>query len=218
MMLRLVETGVPELWKRKPISRAISGKSPPHHPSHARFHPSAPFSPASNHVQLVWAATRVCGAGASGGDMRALVLLGALLVSTNALAQSTLKATTPDSAEAKSLPTFELFKIVPGKLDEFMEGVAVWDLVSIAGGQPKTQVYLLKSGRYDIYDGILYKEPRVPPTPAQEAAMAAKIKELGLPTGDAFEKKFLTQIRGSSILEMEGPIDGAEWVAKRRKP
>lgn len=158
--------------------------------------------------------------------MKVFVLLGAALMAASALAtpamaagapvRELLKSTTPRTKATKSLPTFELFKVRPGKLDAFMHGVAVWDQVSVAGGQPKTQVYLLKSGRHDIYDVLLYKEPRVPPTAAQEAAMAAKIKELGLPTGDAFVKEFLTVISGSSILEMEGPIDGAEWMARKR--
>lgn len=159
--------------------------------------------------------------------MKSFILLGAALLAAGAMAapamaaeapaRELLKSTTPPSTAAKSLPTFELFKVRPGKLDEFMHGVAVWDQVSVAGGQPKTQVYLLKSGRYDVFDVLLYKEPRVPPTAAQEAAMAAKTKELGLPTGDAFVKEFLTVISGSSILEMEGPIDGAEWMAARKK-
>ena len=148
--------------------------------------------------------------------MKASVLLCALLLSTTAAAQSFLPVTTAPTTAAKSLPTFEMFRLVPGKLDHFMEEVAIWDLVSLAGGQPKTQVYLLKTGRYDIYDIILYKEPRVPPTAAQEAAMAAKIKELGLLTGDAYEQHFETMVTGSSILETEGPIDGAIWVAKRK--
>ena len=147
--------------------------------------------------------------------MKALIILAALLAPAGAIATEPAPAA---AAGQMSPPVFELFKIVPGRLDAFMHGVTMWDIVSVAGGQPKSQVYLRIGGKGDVYDVMLYKEPRLPTTPAQEAAMAAKVKELGLATGEAFYKELRQNMTGTgSRLDMEGPLDAAEWEARKGK-
>src|SRR3546814_13169972 len=74
-----------------------------------------------------------------------------------------------------------MFRLAPGKTEAFIRDMALWDKVSVAGGQPPTQLFLHAGG--EGWDVLLYKLARPKPTPAQEAAMGAKIKELGMPTG-----------------------------------
>src|SRR3546814_12009919 len=59
--------------------------------------------------------------------------------------------------------------------------MAKWDKVSAAGGQLPTQLFLHAGG--EGWDVLLYKPARARPTPEQEAAMAAKAKEMGMPSG-----------------------------------
>src|SRR3546814_7618476 len=78
-------------------------------------------------------------------------------------------------------PVFEMFRLVPGKTEEFIRDMAKWDKVSAAGGQLPTQLFLHAGG--EGWDVLLYKPARARPTPEQEAAMAAKAKEMGMPSG-----------------------------------
>src|SRR3546814_9687279 len=90
-------------------------------------------------------------------------------------------AAAKEPAAEMTTPTFEMFRLAPGKTEAFIRDMALWDKVSVAGGQPPTQLFLHAGG--EGWDVLLYKPARPKPTPAQEAAMGAKIKELGLPTG-----------------------------------
>src|SRR5687767_13584029 len=100
-----------------------------------------------------------------------------------ALAGSALAQDRPAEAPAPlevemTTPVFEMFRLAPGQTEAFIRDMAVWDKVSIAGGQPPTQLFLHAGG--EGWDVLLYKPARPKPTPTQEAAMAAKVKELGL--------------------------------------
>jgi hypothetical protein len=109
-------------------------------------------------------------------------------------------------------PTFEMFRLAPGKTEAFIRAMADWDKVSIAGGQPPTQLFLHSGG--EGWDVLLYKPPRPKPTPEQEAAMAAKTKELGLPTGALYFIDVREQMADHVHFEGTGPITAAQWVAE----
>lgn len=141
--------------------------------------------------------------------MRSLILLGAMLLPTIAQAQD--KVDEP-AAETLSNPAFELFRLVPGKTEEFLRSVAIWDQVNAAGGQPKTQLYLHEDG--EGWDVMLYKPPRAAPTPAQNAAMAAKMKELGLVGGPLFFIGLREKVADHAHLVMKGPMLAENWVAQ----
>jgi hypothetical protein len=142
--------------------------------------------------------------------MRSLILLCALL--TPAMACAAEKKPAPAAQEALSDPAFELFRLVPGKSEEFIRAVAIWDQVNTAGGQPKTQLYLHEDG--EGWDVMLYKPPRVPPTPAQNAAMAAKMKELGLVGGRMYFIGLREVMADHAHLVMKGPMLSENWVAE----
>lgn len=138
-----------------------------------------------------------------------------LLVMCALLAPATLhaadKKAQPAAEAAMSAPAFELFRLVPGKTEEFIRGVAIWDQVNAAGGQPKTQVYFHEDG--EGWDVMLYKPPRTSPTAAQIAAMDAKKKELGLVGGPMFFIQLREKVADHAHLVMSGPMLAEKWIA-----
>lgn len=108
-------------------------------------------------------------------------------------------------------PVFEMFRLVPGQAEAFIRSMADYDKVSIAGGQPPTQLFLHSGG--EGWDVLLYKPARPKPTPAQEAAMAAKIKELGLATGSIYFLEVRERMADHTHFEANGPTTAADWLA-----
>lgn len=134
-----------------------------------------------------------------------LLSLTMLLLAGSALAQD------PPAAEAElTAPVFEMFRLVPGQTESFIRSMAQWDKVSIAGNQPPTQLFLHEGG--EGWDVLLYKPARPKPTPAQEAAMAAKAKELGLATGAMYFLEIRQQMADHVHFEATGPTTAAQWL------
>lgn len=118
----------------------------------------------------------------------------------------------PAASVEMTAPVFEMFRLVPGQTEAFIRSMAVWDKVSIAGGQPPTQLFLHAGG--EGWDVLLYKPARPKPTPAQEAAMAAKIKELGLATGALYFLEIREQMADHTHFEATGPTTAEQWLAE----
>lgn len=113
--------------------------------------------------------------------MRSWLLLGLLLAPAIARVPPAVK----DDSSAWPQAQFEIFKMAPGRQESFIRKLAQWDQVSVAGGQPPTQMFVHEDGA--DWDVLLFKPfPKVPITPAQQAAMDAKADELHLKTGPAF--------------------------------
>ena len=110
---------------------------------------------------------------------------------------------------------FEMFRLVPGQTEAFIRSMADYDKVSIAGGQPPTQLFLHAGG--EGWDVLLYKPSRPKPTPAQEAAMAAKTKELGLTTGEMYYIEVRKRMADHIHFEANGPMTAAQWIATLEK-
>lgn len=144
--------------------------------------------------------------------IKQMLLACALLAPVAAHAQA--KKEKPAAAEAASLsdPAFELFRLVPGQTEAFIRSVAIWDMVNAAGGQPKTQLYLHEDG--EGWDVMLYKPPRAAPTAEQNAAMAAKMKELGLVGGPLFFIGLREKVADHAHLVMKGPMLSETWVGE----
>lgn len=137
----------------------------------------------------------------------------ATMFTTSVVMNATCGAAEPQSAPVEmTAPVFEMFRLAPGKTEAFIRDMAVWDKVSIAGGQPATQLFLHTGG--EGWDVLLYKPARPKPTPAQEAAMAAKVKELGLPTGALYFVHVREMMADHMHFEGIGPITAEQWVAE----
>jgi hypothetical protein len=142
-------------------------------------------------------------------------MLGRLSLAMLALAGPALAQGKPPEAPAPvemTTPVFEMFRLAPGQTETFIRSMAVWDKVNIAGGQPPTQLFLHAGG--EGWDVLLYKPARPRPTPAQEATMTAKIKELGLPTGALYFVTIREEMADHTHFEASGPTTAAEWVAE----
>ena len=135
--------------------------------------------------------------------------LSILIVVTAAAMLMPARATPP--AELTQ-PVFEMFRLAPGKTESFIRSMAEWDKVNVAGGQPPTQLFLHAGG--EGWDVLLYKPARPKPTPAQEAAMAAKIAELKLPTGALYFVSVREEMADHVHFEASGPTTAAQWVAE----
>jgi len=111
---------------------------------------------------------------------------------------------------------FEIFKLAPGKQEDFICRIAQNDQVSAAGGLPPIQLFFHEDGA--DFDVILYKPGRTTkPTPEQEAAMAAKRKELGIESGPAYFVGIRELVASHTDSKTVGPISAAKWLARLDK-
>ena len=111
---------------------------------------------------------------------------------------------------------FEIFKLAPGKQEEFIRRIDQADQVAAAGGQPPIQLFFHENGA--DFDVIIFKPVTgFKPTPAQEAAMATKRKELGLPSGPAYFVDIRSQIAEHTDSKTYGPLSAAKWLARLDK-
>lgn len=138
-----------------------------------------------------------------------LLPLAMLLLAGSALAQDKSAEAATAKVEMTS-PVFEMFRLVPGQTEAFIRSMVAWDKVSVAGGQPPTQLFLHAGG--EGWDVLLYKPARPKPTPAQEAAMAAKAKELGLATGALYFLEIREQMADHTHFEATGPTTAEQWI------
>ena len=108
---------------------------------------------------------------------------------------------------------FEIFKLAPGKQEAFVRFIAQGDEVLAAGGQPPIQLFFHENGAE--FDVILFKPvSTVKPTSEQEAAMAKRSRELGLPTGPAYFVHIRELIASHSDTRTVGPVSAAQWLAR----
>ena len=138
------------------------------------------------------------------------------LTSGPAVAQ---QATAPAQAAADAPwpeAWFEVFKLAPGKQEEFVRRIAQADEVARAGGQPPIQLYFHENGA--DWDVILYKPVTgVKPTAAQQAAMDAKSKELRMESGPAYFIGIRELVASHEDSKAYGPISAAQWIARLDK-
>lgn len=140
------------------------------------------------------------------------LLLAMLVVPGSALAQDKpAEASAPAPANFEmTTGTFEMFRLVPGQTEAFLRSIAEWEKVSIAGGQQPSQVFLHAGG--EGWDVMLYKPSRPKTTPEQSAAMKAKTRELGLPSGALFFLDVRNHIADHTHFEVSGPTTATEWL------
>jgi hypothetical protein len=106
----------------------------------------------------------------------------------------------------------EIFKLAPGKQEAFIRDVARDDEVAAAAGLPPTQIFVHEDGA--DWDVVLLKPERPDPTPAQQAAMDAKHKALGITSGPAYFVHIREMIASHTDTKAYGPLSAAQWIAK----
>lgn len=150
----------------------------------------------------------------------AIALLAVLGVQSGAAAEPEKAAPKETSRPAADAPWpeayFEIFKLAPGKQEAFIRDIARGDLVSAAGGEPPMQIFFHEDGA--DWDVLLFKPARTEkPTAAQEAAMAAKAKELQIETGPAYYVRIREMIAAHTDTKAYGPVTAAAWLARLDK-
>lgn len=133
---------------------------------------------------------------------------------TPAMAQEAPKPA--PAAEAWPEAWFEIFKLAPGKQEEFIRRIAQADEVAAAGGQPPIQLFFHENGA--DFDVIIFKPVTgFKPTPAQQAAMNAKRKELAMESGPAYFVGIRALIAEHTDSKTYGPLSAAKWLARLDK-
>lgn len=108
---------------------------------------------------------------------------------------------------------FEIFKLAPGRQEQFMRNVAQSDEVRKAGGLAPLKLYIHEDGAdWDVLIFKIVGESAV--TPAQKAAMDAKREELGLPEGPAYFVRLRENVASHTDTKTIGPVAAADWLAK----
>lgn len=147
----------------------------------------------------------------------ALTIAAAALPCSAIAQQAPAPATAPAAADAPWPEAwFEIFKLAPGKQEQFIRELAQADEVAAAGGFPPTQLFFHENGA--DFDVILFKPVTgIEPTPEQAAAMEKKSKELGLPSGPAYFVNIRELIAEHSDSKTYGPLSAATWLARLDK-
>ncbi|MGN6595180.1 hypothetical protein [Sphingopyxis terrae] len=145
----------------------------------------------------------------SAGAMSALLFA----ASIGARAEEPAKAEVPMTSAGFPEASFEIFKLAPGKQEEFIRRIARADQVLAAGGQPPQQLFFHEDGA--DWDVLIFKPERRPaPTAEQKAAMAAKRKELGIESGPAYFVALRELVAAHTDTETYGPVSAAQWLER----
>lgn len=142
-------------------------------------------------------------------------ILAAAALPLPAMAQQVPASAPAAAAENAPWPEawFEIFKLAPGKQEQFIRDIAQADEVAAAGGFPPIQLFFHENGA--DFDVILFKPVTgIEPTPAQAAAMDKKRKELGLPSGPAYFVNIRELVAEHTDSKTYGPLSAATWLTK----
>jgi hypothetical protein len=135
-------------------------------------------------------------------------LLAGLVFCSAAPAQSTTNAAT----ESKPKPPrslVEIYRIAPGKHEEFLRFVAMLDEINIKAGLPPRQLYVHQDGA--DWDFVLIQPASTPPEFA--AAFEQAWAESGAPSGANFFLKIREFIAEHSDTFATGPTNAADYLS-----
>lgn len=135
-----------------------------------------------------------------------------------AIAMAAIASPANAGAGNEGWPTasFEIFKLAPGKQEEFIRQIARYDQILAAGEQPPLKIFLHEEG--SDWDVIIYKQSGdFNPTPEQQAAMDAKSAEIGMETGPAYFIKLRKLVASHNDNRALGPISAGEWLERLDK-
>ncbi len=141
----------------------------------------------------------------------AIALAASLVTIAPAAAQTA--ATAPAAAEEWPEAWFEIFKLAPGKQEEFVRRIDQVDQIAAAAGLPPIQLFFHENGA--DFDVILFKPVRATKLTAdQEARMDAKRKELGMPRGPAYFVNIREIVAEHTDSKTVGPVSAAKWLKR----
>jgi hypothetical protein len=131
----------------------------------------------------------------------------AILSSTQLFAQ-----TKTDESAAAPPPVrklVEIYRIAPGKHEEFLRFVAFLDEINIKAGLPARDLYIHNDG--DSWDFIIIQPAATPPD--KSAALAKAWEESGAPSGADFFLKIREFIAEHTDSFATGPTTASDYLA-----
>jgi hypothetical protein len=123
-------------------------------------------------------------------------------------------AASPAFAQEKAAEpntTIEIYRIAPGQHEAFLKEIARYDEANRMAGVAPRQLFVHSDGA--DWDFILIQPSHY--SPAQQAALDAAWKKLGLPTGADFFLGFRRFIADHSDTVAIGPTTAANYLATR---
>jgi hypothetical protein len=105
----------------------------------------------------------------------------------------------------------EIYRIAPGKHEEFLKLIAKTDEANRLAGLPPRQLYVHSDGA--DWDFILIQPAETPPD--KQAAADAAWEKAGLPSGADFFLEIRKYIAEHSDTYAKGPTTAAEFLASR---
>ncbi len=135
----------------------------------------------------------------------------AIMSSTPLFAQATSAAAAPPkpSVAPPAKKLIEIYRIAPGKHEEFLRFVAFLDEINIKAGLPARDLYVHNDG--DSWDFILIQPAATPPDKA--AALAKAWEESGAPSGADFFLKIREFIAEHTDSFATGPTTASDYLA-----
>ena len=131
----------------------------------------------------------------------------ALAAATGAAAAGTVAyAQMPPAGPPRS--TVTIYRAAPGQQEALLRWLADQDRVSQAAGMPPGQIYIHLDGDSWDFVGITPT-----PTPAQDAAIDAAARRLGMPSGARRALDFRKMISSHTDTFTIGPMTAAQAVA-----
>lgn len=124
------------------------------------------------------------------------------------LLASALFASAPAFGESKDM-LIEIYRIVPGKHEEFLRHLALLDQANAEAGLPPRQLFVHQDGA--SWDFVLLQPAHT--TDEQDAKLAAAFKKLGIPGGAKFFVNFRTMIAEHTDTFVE-QTTAAEYLKK----
>lgn len=138
---------------------------------------------------------------------RIAVLFAAVLVSRGAFAQTPAAAAPSEPVRRKLV---EIYRIAPGKHEEFLRAVARLDEANRRAGIPLRQLYVHSDGA--SWDFLLIQDAEYPEGKGEAVSKASR--ELGLPGGPRFFIEFRSLLLEHSDTFANGPTTAGAYLAE----
>ena len=135
--------------------------------------------------------------------MKTMIKLAAFAV----LCASTVLPSTAMAQQPAGRGIVSLYHAVPGHQEALMRWLADQDRIAAAAGVPAAQLYVHTDG--DAWDFMIVQPAT---TEAQDAALEAAAKKLGLPSGPRAGLEFRKHIQSHTDTFVRGPTTAAAYL------
>ena len=140
--------------------------------------------------------------------MKSIIAAAALLLALPAHAQTAAPAPAPVQRQL-----VEIYRIAPGKHEEFLRFIARADEANRLAGLPPRQLYVHSDGAE--WDFMLIQPAETPKD--KSAASDAAWEKMGLPSGADFFLEFRAFVQSHNDTFVRGPTTAADFLATKKK-